>query len=65
VCSVDMAIALATEAPRHAIGLTGIGPGQSARQLLRWHLESDEQTLSWQRLGPRAGALALPERQPA
>jgi N-acetylglucosamine-6-phosphate deacetylase len=53
VCSVEVAIALATEAPRTALGLPGIGPGQSARQLLRWTLDSNstlEKRLSWQRL---------------
>lgn len=49
VCSVGTAIALATEAPRQALGLPGIGVGQSAKQLLRWSLTS-EHHLSWQRL---------------
>jgi N-acetylglucosamine-6-phosphate deacetylase len=49
VCSVEMAIALATETPRKALGLQGIGPGQSAQHLLRWSFDS-ENNLSWQRL---------------
>ncbi len=50
VCDVETAIALATETPRKAIGLPGIGIGQSAHQLLRWHLAPDSKTLTWQRL---------------
>jgi N-acetylglucosamine-6-phosphate deacetylase len=49
VCSVEMAIAMATETPRKALGLPGIGPGQSAQHLLRWSFDS-ENKLSWQRL---------------
>ncbi|HEY9825887.1 MAG TPA: N-acetylglucosamine-6-phosphate deacetylase [Stenomitos sp.] len=49
ICSVEMAIALATETPRAALALPGLGVGQSARQLLRWHL-APERTLTWQRL---------------
>ena len=54
LCSVEEAIALATDAPRRAIGLPGFGPGQPA-SLLRWHLQSDGRSLTWQRL-------ALPEQ---
>lgn len=50
ICSVETAIALATEAPRKAIGLAGLAPGQSANQLLRWHYEPEIRELSWQRL---------------
>ena len=50
VCDVARAIALATETPRKALGLPGFGVGQSAHQLLRWHLAPDSQTLTWQRL---------------
>lgn len=50
VCDVETAIALATETPRKAIGLPGIGIGQSAHQLLRWHLAPDSKMLTWQRL---------------
>jgi N-acetylglucosamine-6-phosphate deacetylase len=49
VCSVETAIALATETPRKALGLPGIGRGQSAQHLLRWSFDS-ENHLSWQRL---------------
>ena len=50
VCSVGEAIALATDAPRRAIGLPGMGPGQPASQLLRWHHHSQTGELSWCRL---------------
>lgn len=50
ICSVETAIALATEAPRKAIGLAGLSPGQSAHQLLRWHQDSETRELTWQRL---------------
>jgi N-acetylglucosamine-6-phosphate deacetylase len=50
VCDPEMAIALATETPRQALGLPGLGEGQSARHLLRWRLASDSKTLAWQRL---------------
>lgn len=52
ICSVETAIALATETPRKALGLKGIGPGQPARQLLRWHLTQNPKTLTWERLWP-------------
>ncbi|HEY9742744.1 MAG TPA: N-acetylglucosamine-6-phosphate deacetylase [Coleofasciculaceae cyanobacterium] len=39
ICGVEEAIALATDAPRKAIGLPGIAVGQPA-QLLRWHLDA-------------------------
>jgi N-acetylglucosamine-6-phosphate deacetylase len=50
ICSPETAIALATEAPRHALGLPGLSVGQSARHLLRWQLAPDSNTLTWQRL---------------
>jgi N-acetylglucosamine-6-phosphate deacetylase len=50
ICSVERAIALATEDPRQAIGLSGMGPGQPASALLRWHHNSQTGELSWQRL---------------
>jgi N-acetylglucosamine-6-phosphate deacetylase len=50
VCDVGTAIALATETPRKAIGLPGLGLGQSAHNLLRWHLAPDSKTLTWKRL---------------
>ncbi|HEY9845697.1 MAG TPA: N-acetylglucosamine-6-phosphate deacetylase [Candidatus Caenarcaniphilales bacterium] len=48
VCSVETAIALATEAPRKALGMAGLAPGQPARHLLRWHQDSTGE-LYWQR----------------
>ncbi len=50
VCSVDAAIALATEAPRKAINLPVFCPGQPAAQLLRWHQTSGTGELTWKRL---------------
>ncbi len=44
-------IALATEAPRRAIGLPGLSAGQPA-YLLRWHLNRSTGELNWQRLLP-------------
>lgn len=49
ICEVEMAIALATVAPRRAIGLPGIVQAQLA-DLLRWHLDKVTQELSWQRI---------------
>lgn len=49
LCEIESAIALATESPRHAIGLPGITVGQPAN-LLRWHWHEDRSKLSWQRL---------------
>ncbi len=50
-CSVEDAIALATLAPRQALGLSSL-IDESAFQLLRWQVDSSAaiQTLSWQRL---------------
>ncbi len=45
---IGEAIALATEAPRKAIGLPGISGGQPA-QLLRWHWNEATGQLTWQR----------------
>ncbi|NJK67245.1 MAG: N-acetylglucosamine-6-phosphate deacetylase [Microcoleus sp. CSU_2_2] len=49
ICDVESAIALATESPRKAIGLSGI-IGKSATQLLRWHLNEQTKELTWHRL---------------
>src|SRR4028119_1507048 len=49
ICGVEEAIALATVAPRKAIGLPGTAVGQPA-QLLRWHLDEATSKLTWQRL---------------
>ncbi|HEY9747873.1 MAG TPA: hypothetical protein V6C63_04310, partial [Allocoleopsis sp.] len=57
ICDVEQAIALATTAPRHAIGLwheptVNHCPyqGQPVSNLLRWAIDPETQTLSWQRL---------------
>jgi N-acetylglucosamine-6-phosphate deacetylase len=43
-------IALATEAPRKAIGLPGIGVGSSLNNLLRWSFDVEKQDLTWERM---------------
>ena len=43
-CGVESAIAMATESPRKAIGLPGIGIGQQAN-LLRWRWDEKQQQL--------------------
>jgi N-acetylglucosamine-6-phosphate deacetylase len=48
ICDPEIAIALATEAPRKAIGMTGIAIGQKAN-FLRWHWDDKKAKLSWQR----------------
>jgi len=61
ICDLETAIALATTAPRKAIGLHGTTQtqikkdektylGQPAHQLLRWHLHPSTKELTWQRL---------------
>jgi len=52
LCSIETAITLATEAPRKAIHLPGLSPGQPAQHLLRWHQDRETQKLAWQRLLP-------------
>ena len=47
-CSIEKAIAMATESPRKAINLSGIATGQPAN-LLRWHCDRGQQ-LSWIRI---------------
>jgi len=49
ICDVETAIALATDAPRKAIGLPGIIQGQFTN-LLRWHWDYVRKELTWQRL---------------
>lgn len=49
ICSAEKAIALATTAPRKALNLPDLAPHQPA-SLLRWHLDSSTQALTWQRL---------------
>jgi N-acetylglucosamine-6-phosphate deacetylase len=53
ICSVEAAIALATEAPRLAIGMPGLGVGQSVKHLLRWSASESPATLEWRRLWPK------------
>jgi N-acetylglucosamine-6-phosphate deacetylase len=48
-CDPQKAISMATESPRKAIGLLGMGVGQSA-SLLRWHWDQAQQKLTWTRL---------------
>ncbi|MEH2371757.1 N-acetylglucosamine-6-phosphate deacetylase [Nostoc sp.] len=48
ICDVENAIALATNAPRKAIGLPGIIKSQSTN-LLRWHWDETTKELTWQR----------------
>ncbi len=48
-CDLENAIAMATESPRKAIGLSGIGVGQPAN-LLRWHWDEARRNLTWERL---------------
>jgi N-acetylglucosamine-6-phosphate deacetylase len=50
ICSVETAIALATEAPRKALGLPGLSLGQPATHLLRWHQDVETGELTWCRL---------------
>nr|WP_199300932.1 N-acetylglucosamine-6-phosphate deacetylase [Trichocoleus sp. FACHB-90] len=68
ICQIEDAIALATIAPRRAIGLlkepskrdrqknneTSPYLSQPAHQLLRWHLDEATKELTWQRLFPNA-----------
>ncbi|MEM9927457.1 MAG: N-acetylglucosamine-6-phosphate deacetylase [Cyanobacteria bacterium P01_D01_bin.50] len=51
ICNLETAIALATTAPRRAIGLTGI-QGAHASNLLRWNYDKTTKHLTWQRLLP-------------
>ena len=48
-CDPGKAIAMATESPRAAIGLSGLKIGTSAN-FLRWHWHETERHLSWSRL---------------
>ena len=48
ICDVESAIALATNAPRQAIGLPGIAKSQPAN-LLRWHWDETTKELTWER----------------
>ncbi len=49
MCNVETAIAIATTAPRKAIGLPAI-EGAHASNLLRWNYDESNKKLTWQRL---------------
>ncbi len=49
ICDLEKAIALATESPRKAIGLSSLTIGQTA-QFIRWHWDEAQQNLTWKRL---------------
>ncbi|MDJ0507826.1 MAG: N-acetylglucosamine-6-phosphate deacetylase [Crocosphaera sp.] len=49
LCPVGNAIALATESPRKAIGLSGISSGETA-SLLQWHWDKENKKLGWKRI---------------
>ncbi|MDZ8031605.1 N-acetylglucosamine-6-phosphate deacetylase [Nostoc sp. DedSLP04] len=49
ICDVETAILLATDAPRRAIGLSGIAKSQPAN-LLCWHWDEARKELTWQQL---------------
>ncbi len=51
ICSPAAAIALATSAPRAAIGLDAQLVGRTAADLLRWTYQAETRDLRWQRLG--------------
>ncbi len=48
-CDVEKAIAMATESPRKAIGLSGIAIGQKAN-LLSWYRDEAQDKFSWSRI---------------
>ncbi len=50
ICDVERAIAMATESPRQALNLSGLGVGKPVTQLLRWHLNESSRKLTWQRV---------------
>lgn len=49
LADVGSAIASATEAPRKAVGLPGLSPGQQAN-FLRWTWDDYKKSLTWQRI---------------
>ena len=55
-CDVEKAIAMATESPRKAIGLSGLEIGQQAN-LLRWHWDEKQQNLSWSRINLKSACV--------
>ncbi|MFS0519265.1 N-acetylglucosamine-6-phosphate deacetylase [Nostoc sp. UIC 10607] len=58
ICDVESAIALATNAPRKAIGLPVIAKSQPAN-LLRWHWDENTKELTWQRVLTKAAESPL------
>ena len=61
ICQPWEAIALATVAPRTAIGLPGLTVGQPAH-LLRWQWQPEIRKLSWQRIPEMKLSLDLTRR---
>jgi N-acetylglucosamine-6-phosphate deacetylase len=55
VCGIGEAIAMATESPRKAIALPGMGAGQRAN-LLRWHWDEERQNLIWSRYNKQSNS---------
>ena len=58
ICNPERAIALATETPRIAINLPGIGIGQPSN-LLRWQYQENTRKLTWQRLNLEGGFIGV------
>jgi N-acetylglucosamine-6-phosphate deacetylase len=58
ICNPERAIALATEAPREALNLPGIGINQPSN-LLRWQFQENTQKLTWQRLSLEGGFIQV------
>ncbi|KOP25355.1 N-acetylglucosamine-6-phosphate deacetylase [Hapalosiphon sp. MRB220] len=50
ICDLEVAIALATDAPRKAIGLSASIVGACATQLLHWQFDQATNKLTWKRL---------------
>ncbi len=48
ICQPNQAIALATTAPRLAMGLPGVQVGDSVHELLAWNYDLDRQNLAWE-----------------
>lgn len=53
LCEAGTAIALSTEAPRRAVGISGLDLGKPVTQLLRWHVDESTRELTWLRLSDR------------
>ncbi|MDJ1183503.1 N-acetylglucosamine-6-phosphate deacetylase [Roseofilum casamattae] len=54
ICDLGKAIALATEHPRQALGLSGIAVDRPAN-LLRWSEDRSTRTVTWRRIGNDSG----------